>query len=206
MCFRLKPTSFNHCFRWGLCVSGEKTWNSQERSFNLALWLKAVRRGGGLKTHNVKKTEKVTNSCKTCKAKKPWGKRRNLYSQASRLWPNSTTRKLLGSLHQSGECPGQGINTSPKQVGYLCMPVFTVQLTGVARCLRKGWLYKAGVASSSKTGEEIYVKDNMCIESSNFIRVKIIYKNPKTYFMKLVQTIFSCRWLLLQRSQLRNTV
>lgn len=30
----------------------------------------------------------------------------------------------------------------------------------------------------------------MCIESSNFIWVKIIYKNPKTYFMKLVQTIF----------------
>lgn len=34
------------------------------------------------------------------------------------------------------------------------------------------------------------LKDKMCIESSNFIWVKIIYKNPKTYFMKLVQTIF----------------
>lgn len=34
------------------------------------------------------------------------------------------------------------------------------------------------------------LKDKICIESSNFIWVKIIYKNPKTYFMKLVQTIF----------------
>lgn len=35
----------------------------------------------------------------------------------------------------------------------------------------------------------VMYQHRLCIESSNFIRVKIIYKNQKTYFMKLVQTI-----------------
>lgn len=85
-----------------------------------------------------KKTEKVTSSCKTCKANKPWGKRRNLYSQASRLWPNSTTRKLLRSLHQSGECPGQGINTAPKQVTCACQCLRCNSLEWPAVCIRVG--------------------------------------------------------------------